>query len=429
MGHVSGAQGVLVLTPDERAMVDGAHGDACALAMRIVVRLARVLGARGLVEVMSAHVDSCLLHGQVSLDFVDRLVELGGRVVVPTTLNVGSLDLMHPENVRASPARRTSARALMDAYVALGATPTWTCAPYQLPNRPRLGEHVAWAESNAIVFANSVLGARTGRYGDFFDVCAALTGRAPDAGLHRTENRRGQVLFDCSALPETLLRIDAAWGALGHVVGRATDQRVPVLAGLPAGASEDQLKALGAAAASSGGVGLFHAVGLTPEALTVVEAFQGTQPDEPIVVTVDRLRAARDELSTEADGRLDAVSLGTPHFSLTEFAELAELIADGRGFHPDIDFWVSTSRQVLAEAETRGYVAPCREAGVKILVDTCTYVTTVLHHRVRSVMTNSAKWAWYAPANLGVDVVLASLEECVHSAQAGRVVRDEALWS
>src|ERR687892_663827 len=152
---------------------------------------------------------------RVSLDFVDRLVELGGRVVVPTTLNVGSLDLMHPENVRASPARRASARALMDAYVALGATPTWTCAPYQLPNRPRLGEHVAWGESNAIVFANSVLGARTGRYGDFIDICAAITGRVPLAGLHATENRRARIGFRVGGIADEFLDEDSFYPLLG----------------------------------------------------------------------------------------------------------------------------------------------------------------------------------------------------------------------
>jgi predicted aconitase len=435
----------LTLTAEEEAMSAGARGDAAALAMKIVVTLARILRAPRLVEIGSAHVDGCLFHGQVGLDFVDRLVAGGGRVAVPTTLNVSSLDLLHPELVRLAPATRDAARRLMDGYVALGATPTWTCAPYQLRRRPAFGEHIAWAESNAIVFANSVLGARTDRYGDFLDICAGITGRAPFAGLHRDENRRGRVLFDCSGLSRRTLGLDAAWAALGHLVGETVGGRVPVLAGLPPDASEDQLKALGAAAASSGGVGLFHAVGLTPEAATVDDAFHGFGPDDVVAVSMDRLRAARDALTTGADtvsaagagpgasagagGRVDAVSIGTPHYSLAEFARLASLLESGEAVHPDVQLWVSTGRDVLDEAEALGYVATCRAAGARILVDTCTYVTSVLGPKVRVVMTDSAKWAWYAPANLGVGVVFASLEECVRSARAGSVVRDEDLWS
>ena len=176
-------------------MLSGAAGEALQMAMQLIVALARVNGARRLRPVSAAHIDGCLYHGPVGLDFAERLVAAGGRVAVPTTLNVSALDLLHPELIRLDDATRDRARRLMDAYVAMGCEPTWTCAPYQLPDRPRLGQHVAWAESNAIVFANSVLGARTGRYGDFIDICAALTGRVPDAGLHRTENRHARIVL------------------------------------------------------------------------------------------------------------------------------------------------------------------------------------------------------------------------------------------
>ena len=176
----------LTLELSDRAQLAGHHGEAPRLAMRIITRLARVTGAPRLIDITAAHIDGCLYHGQASLDFAERLAAAGGRVVVPTTLNVGSLDLLHPHLYRGDPETARRARRLMDAYVALGCAPTWTCAPYQLPDRPALGQQVAWAESNAVVFANSVLGARTNRYGDFLDICAALTGRVPDAGLHRS---------------------------------------------------------------------------------------------------------------------------------------------------------------------------------------------------------------------------------------------------
>ncbi|HEY2268387.1 MAG TPA: aconitase X catalytic domain-containing protein [Streptosporangiaceae bacterium] len=417
----------LTLSDADRDMLAGGAGPAAAWCLRMVIALARVRGAGRLLSVDSAHIDGCLYHGRAGLDFAERLVELGGRVAVPTTLNVGSLDLRHPELVRADPETTAGARRLMDAYIALGCTPTWTCAPYQLTHRPSFGRHVAWAESNAIVFANSVLGARTDRYGDFLDIAAAITGRVPDAGLHRDANRAGTVRLDLSGVPRALLAEDAAWGVLGHLAGRHAGTGVPVLTGAGEGMTEDQLKAFGAAAASSGGVGLFHVVGVTPEAPTLAAVGGGNLPAVP--VSAADIRAARDRLSTTRGATLDAVSLGTPHFSLAEFARLAGLLADGVPFDPRVRVYVTTSRAVLAEAERSGYAGPVRAAGGRIVVDTCTYITPILDSAVRMVMTNSGKWAWYAPGNIGVDVVLGSLAECVRSARAGAVWRDEVLWA
>lgn len=419
----------LKLTEEESAMLSGAEGPAKAFAMDIIVRLARILGAGRLVEIESAHIDGCLFHGQVGVDFVERLVSLDAHVAVPTTLNVGSLDLLHPALVHADQETTRLARRLMDGYTALGATPTWTCAPYQLEAaRPRFGAHIAWAESNAIAFANSVLGARTDRYGDFLDVSAAITGRAPMAGLHLDRNRRAELVFDCSNLPDVTLGLDAAWAALGHLVGGTAGNRVPVLVGCPSKVDEDKLKAFGAAAASSGGTGLFHVVGSTPEAPTLDAVLRGEAA--PItVVTSEMLCSARDQLST-SDGTeaIDAVSVGTPHMSEAELERLAELLGRGGPVAHGVEFWINTSRYVLAKAEESGAAGICRSAGAKILVDTCTYVTPVLRRGTRVVMTNSAKWAWYAPSNLGVETVFGSLEECVTSARQGRVWRKEEEW-
>ncbi|MGH2540517.1 MAG: aconitase X, partial [Actinomycetota bacterium] len=315
------------LTDDDRAALDGERGDATRLAMRIVVRVAEVMEAPGLLDVTSAHIDGCLYHGRAGLDFAHRLAESGARVAVPATLNVSSLDLLHPRLVRLDSATADDARALMDAYVAMGCRPTWTCAPYQLPDRPALGEHVAWAESNAIVFANSVLGARTDRYGDFIDICCAITGRAPAAGLHLDEERRATAIFRVEGLDESLLTDEAAFAAVGHVVGRASGTAVPAIVGLPVETSEDQLKALGAAAASSGAVAMFHAVGVTPEAPTLEAATGGLRPTLDIAVGPAALRAARDELSTvEVGAAVGSVSIGTPHCSVAELRRLALLV-------------------------------------------------------------------------------------------------------
>lgn len=423
---------MLRLQPVEQQMLDGDRGPGVAMAMRVVTGLARASAAERLVEIESVHVDSCLYHGRAGLDFAERLVELAARVAVPTTLNVGSVDLLHPGLVRTDTAHEREVadggRRLMDAYVALGATPTWTCAPYQQDARPAAGTHVAWAESNAITFANSVLGARTDRYGDFLDICAAIAGRAPYAGLHLDRNRRGEIVLDCSPLSTHALGSDVTYPLLGYIAGTLAQQRNPVLVGLPDDVSEDRLKALGAAAASSGGVALFHVVGVTPEAPTLEDALQGGDPLRTETITGDRLAAARETLSTAHDDRLDAVSVGTPHASLSEIGELAGLLSDSPAIHPDVSFYVSTGRSVLADATRLGLVDALERSGVRIVVDTCTYITSILDPQARVVMTNSGKWAHYAPGNLGVDVVLASLTECVDSARAGKVVRDDTLF-
>ena len=410
------------LTADDRARLNGERGEGAALAMRLVVKMAEVARAPRLRDVTGAHIDSCLYHGQAGLDFAERLLAGGASVTVPATLNVSSLDLLHPELVRLDEETRTRASRLMDSYVAMGCRPTWTCAPYQLPDRPGSGEHVAWAESNAIVFANSVLGARTNRYGDFIDICAAITGRVPDSGLHTDDGRRATLLLRLGGVSDDLLDTEVLYPVLGHLLGRRAGSRVTAIEGLPPNTSEDRLKALGAAAASSGAVALFHVVGVTPESPTRESV--GADTAREIVVTLSDLRAARDELSRVPDGaEIGAVSVGTPHASGSELRCLAALVRDER---PRVPFYVNTGRAQLAAV---GSVAEdLADAGVTVVTDTCTYIAPILHDIAAPVMTDSGKWAWYAPSNLGFDVALGSLEECVRSAAAGRVIRDARLW-
>ncbi|MEZ4663818.1 MAG: aconitase X catalytic domain-containing protein [Caldilineaceae bacterium] len=418
----------ILLTAQDQAMLNGDAGPARQMAMRILVTMAQVYGAKELLDIKSAHIDGCLYHGMSGLEFAQMLVEGGGRVCVPTTLNVGAMDLLHPENYDGEAEFGLRARQLMDAYKALGCRPIWTCAPYQVTQRPALGMQIAWAESNAIVFANSVLGARTNRYGDFMDICAALTGRAPASGLHLTENRRGQVLFQLHNIPERLLEEDVFYPVLGYYVGANCGARIPVIEGLPPTASEDQLKALGAAAASSGAVALFHAVGVTPEAPTRAAALQNQPPEAVQPVTLADLQQARSALSTVADGPIQAVALGSPHFSLAEFAQLMPLI-QAEPPADSVEFIVCTNRFVLEQLAARGWDRILRQVGVRLVVDTCVVVTPIVRARAGVLMTNSGKFAHYTPGNIGLDVVYGSLYECVRSAAVGRVWRDEMLWN
>ncbi|HEX5038994.1 MAG TPA: aconitase X catalytic domain-containing protein [Candidatus Limnocylindria bacterium] len=419
----------LSLTDRDRRLLDGAEGDGAAFAMRLVVRAAEVTGANRLIDITGAHVDSCLYHGQASLDFVDRLVDGGARVRVPATLNVGAVDLLHPELWRGDPQVAERGRLLMDRYRALGARPTFTCAPYQLvDSRPALGEQVAWGESNAIAFCNSVLGARTNRYGDFLDIAAAITGRVPDAGLHRTEARRATlVLRLADDVPSALRESDVLAPVMGIVLGRRAGSVVAAIEGLPPGQSEDRLKAIGAAAASSGSVAMFHVIGSTPEAPTLEVALQGQPPDGVATITLDELRAVRDELTTVDGGELAAVSLGTPHASAMELARYAALFSGAR-VADVVECVVSTGRDLLEDPANAEAVAALRAAGVELLVDTCSYISPVLRNGDGPVMTDSAKWAYYAPGNIGASVIFGSAGECVRSAIAGRVVRDDGPW-
>ena len=397
--------------------------------MRLVVRAAEVSGATALIDITRAHVDSCLYHGEASLDFVGRLVDGRARVRVPTTLNVGAVDLLHPELYRGDPRTAERGRLLMDRYRSLGARPTFTCAPYQLADaRPAVGEQVAWGESNAIAFCNSVLGARTNRYGDFLDVAAAITGRVPDAGLHRTQARRATLVLRLSRdVPTALRDADMLFPVLGILVGRRAGSAVAAIDGLPARQSEDRLKTLGAAAASSGSVAMFHVVGSTPEAATLDEALQHRSPDAVELITLAELREVRDALTTAVEEPLAAVSLGTPHASLAELERYAEMLA-GRRAHPDVELLISTGRDVLAAASERGLTERLRDAGAELLVDTCSYIAPILRPTDGATMTDSGKWAYYAPGNVGARVVIGSTAECIRSAVAGRVVRDDAPW-
>jgi predicted aconitase len=413
----------MTLSAADRAALQGEMGEGVAFAMRTLVAFAGAVGAPALIDITAAHIDGCLYHGQVSLDFVNRLVDGGARVRVPTTLNVGAIDLIHPELIRLSRPEQEPGRRLMRAHEALGCVPSFTCAPYQTQFRPVFGQQIAWGESNAIVFANSVIGARTNRYGDFIDLCCAITGRAPQWGLHLDAPRRGEILFRLEGFPSTPEPTDALFVGVGLIIGSRSGDRIPVIAGLPRPRSEDQLKALGAAAASSGAVALFHAVGITPEAATCEQAFGGGAPAEVFDIRPGDVSRTVAHLSTVTDGTaLTAVCLGTPHFSADEWRGLLASL-DARSGAAAVPIYVNTGRATEAALEKEGLLDRARRRGVIVVSDTCTYLTPILERLDGAVMTNSGKWAHYAPGNLGVGVAFGELEDCVESAYAGRVKR------
>lgn len=414
--------------PDQtRAQLDGAEGKAMQLAARLVVRAAEIMGAERLIPIAFAHLDACFYTGRAHVDFVRFLTENGATLAVETWTNNGVVSLADPTLRPRSedPEMVEGAAELMHLYERLGTRPTWTCAPYQLPGGPKLGDHIAVGESNAVSYYNSVVGARTNKYGDYLDVACALTGLVPDAGLHRDEGRRADLHIDATGLPEAWRREDIFAHLIGHHAGRLAGRRVPVISGLAADAPKHALKAISSAAASSGGVELWHGAGVTPEAPELGAVFDAGEVQR---VTAEDLAQAHRELSTARDGPLDAVALGTPHFGLGEFEELARLL-DGRKVKAGLPMLVSTSRGVREMARAKGWIAALEAAGVEVPVDVCTYHSPRVRGLKGRVMTNAAKWAWYAPGMLGVEVAFGSLRECVESAIRGAVWRDPALWT
>jgi predicted aconitase len=411
------------LTPEETAMAAGRDGDGAAIALRLVADSGRLLGAASLVPVASAHIDGCLYHGDSGTEFAEFLVANGARVTVPATLNVGALDLLRPGNVRLAGGRRDMALRLMRAYEALGCRSTWTCAPYQAGHRPDAGSDVAWGESNAVAFCNSVLGARTNRYGDFLDIACAIAGRAPRYGLHIAQNRRATVRVDTSALSDALKAKEAFWPVLGAWLGRTVGEDIAVIDGLAGHATEDRMKALGAAAASTGAVALFHIAGVTPEAPTA-EAILADR-FTTVGLTPADVRDSRTLLSTASGDAVDAVAVGSPHFSLDEIVALETLLA---GRRTRVPIYLNTSRHVLGKVEREGRLAGLTQSGVVPIVDTCVVATPIMPAAGGVLMTNSGKFAFYAPGNTCYAVQFGSLADCVESAVAGRLVRDEAGW-
>ena len=393
--------------------------------MEIVVEAGRMMGAERLIPVASSHIDGCLYHGDSGVLFCEKLADEGARVSVPATTNVGALNLLKPEQVRLPAAQHRMAYRLISAHRRMGCSPSWTCAPYQMKPRPTFGQQIAWGESNAVAFANTVLGARTNRYGDFLDIACAITGRAPYYGLHLTENRTARLVVDVSELPAALLREDAFFAVLGALVGELAGDTVCVIEGVPEATREDQLKAFCASAAATGTVALAHITGVTPEAPDTETALKGERPEQVIRVTRDMIINARDRLSLAGSGPIDCVALGSPHFSGDECRE-ALALARGRRFL--VPVYICLGRHTLDALERDGTYEALKDLGVEFVVDTCVVVTSILPAQSGVMMTNSAKFAYYAFGNTGYAPVFGTLSDCIRSAQDGRVTRDGEIW-
>jgi predicted aconitase/predicted aconitase with swiveling domain len=403
------------LNERDQALLDGVHGKAAQVAMQIVLRMADIQGAGQLLDITQAHIDGCIYTGPASLRFAEQLVQWGAKVCVPTTLNSISVDQRRWRELGVDPTLGEPASALGDAYMAMGAQLSFTCAPYLLDTAPTVGEQIVWAESNAVVYANSVLGARTQKYPDFLDICIALCGRAPLAGCHLDDQRKAGLIVEVPGLDSA---DDSFYPLLGYHIGSLTGRRIPLIRGLEdAAPTLDDLKAFGAAFATTSAAPLFHIAGVTPEAMDPAQVLDHDAALPVKTVDATGLLASWRELNSARHSHVDVISLGNPHFSLSEFATLANLCA-GRTRHPDVVVAITCGRAVLEQARQAGHLEAIEAFGATLVTDTCWCMLgePVIPPGATTLMTNSGKYAHYAPGLVGRGVHFASLGDCVEAA-------------
>ncbi len=414
------AAGGLALSDGDRAFLDGAHGRAAQLAMEILVAMAASQGARALCDVTRVHIDGCIYASPANLRFAETMAALNARVVAPTTTNAISVDHAHWRAQGVPESFGLPASRLADAYVAMGAKPSFTCAPYLLPDPPKAGEDIGWSESNAVVYANSVLGARTVKHPDFLDLCIALTGRAPLSGVYLPENRRPRRVIHVAA-PQAV--DDAFWPMLGWLVGQAAPDRVPLVTGCEGlAASPDDLKALCAAFGTTSAAPLLHIAGHTPEA--------GLPPAEgadAATLTLDDFRSLWAQFNDAPDA-VDLVAIGSPHASAAECRALAALLEGAR--NPETALIVTVGRATLAGLKGEGALARLQAFGATIVPDLCwcSISEPVFPPSARVVMTNSGKYAHYGPGLTGRRMRFGSLAQCAEAARTGRAPAARPVW-
>lgn len=411
----------LDLTAEDRAVLTGNSGEAAALSMRILVAMARQQGAERLVNVDRAHIDGCIYASPANLVFAQAMVDAGAQVRVPTTMNAISVDAANWRRQGVPVAFGEPAARLAEAYIRMGCRPTFTCAPYLLDDAPGVGDVIGWSESNAVIFANSVLGARTAKHPDFLDLCIAVTGRAPFTGPYLDAERQATVVIDID------LPADAgseAWPLIGYLAGYLSPDRVPLLRGLAAAEpSRDDLKALCAAFGTTSAAPMLHIDGVTPEA----SGCTAVTTTSSAITRADLAAAWR--RSNDGATTIDLVAIGSPHASLAECKALADAMA-GRRRDRRVKAIITAGRQILTAAEADGTRARLRACDVEMIADLCwcSISRPVFPADARTVITTSGKYAHYGPGLSGCTVRLGTLDDCVEALSTGSVPPRLPVW-
>lgn len=418
------------LTEYEKELLDGKHGEAVQMSMQVLYDLGEYYEADRFVEISACHDDSTVYFGEAQVAFAEHLANIGAKFAVPTSTNACALDMARWDIQKHEASWMAATRRIEASHLKMGAIPSWTCAPYQTGFSPPFGSQVAFAESNVISFTNSIVGARTNRYAGPLELLCGIAGRVPNFGLHVTENRyaQGLVILD-DDITEEMFDNPSMFNYVAYAYGKIVGDRVWALKGLPKRSlTMDNLKQFSATAASSGGIALFHLIGITPEAQTMEMAFGGKEPQEIAYIGLKEIAEARAELCNDQEqGPIDLVSLGCPHFSCAEFQNLEEALA-GRHIHPATSLWVFTSRANHAYVESSGLLDRIKRLGVQVFVDGCLMEYPTTAWGTKSIMTNSGKFGTYCFNKVGIHPVFGNLKDCVETAIAGKVIRGEEPW-
>lgn len=391
------------LTTEEQAMLDGEQGPAIQKAMEILVALGTIYGADQMIQVSSVQIAGVSYDnlGEAGLHFLDQMLAGGAKARVMATLNPAGMDVENWQALGISPEFAEKQKRVLDTFARMGVVTTCTCTPYLSGNSPHFGEHIAWAESSAVCYANAVIGARTNREGGPSALAAALTGRTPLYGYHIDEHRQPDLLVEVSDPPEGTHE----FGALGKVIGEGMTglkrKSLAFIRGIEQ-ASVEELKSFCASIATYGGAAMFHLEGLTPESGSV------SIPDDLIKIKRKQLEEAINSLNDEA-AEIDFISLGCPHLSIKEIQHLAELL---QGKQVRREFWITTSRAVKAIADRAGYSRVIEASGAKFAVDTCCVVAPI-RGRFETLLTDSAKACYYAYSKNKFKTVYKSFDEVV----------------
>ncbi len=420
------------LTAEDQALLDGARGEAARRAMADLVRLGEAYDAADMVDIGYAHIHSGMALYKGDVELMTGLADSGARVVVPSSANIANADMVDWEKTGAPESLARLQNRAADAHRTMGSAGAFTCTPYWAGHWPTWNTHMVSIESTVTIFCNSVLGARSNRDG-FFATYAAMTGRYPRFGYHLDANRRGTHLVR----NEAELASITDWSCLGFHVGGLVGGGVPVFEPPARRPTLDELDALGAALATSGGVSMFILPGLTPPYGDVASAFDGAAPDV-LVADDDDVGAVYERFSTGAETAIDLVHVGCPHASMEEMRLYAGLLANRR-VHADVELWVTTSRTVRRMAEEAGLIETMESAGAKVISDTCPmschFARTVspdpalgvVPPPMRSIVVDSAKQAKYVRDMIRCDTLLTSAEGAIASAVAGRFVARDAV--
>jgi hypothetical protein len=394
------------LTKEEEAMFVGEKGEGIQKAMEIVVALGKIYNAEKLVQVKSVQVSGVSYKnlGDAGIEFLEEWAKKGGKISVKTTLNPAGMDLENWEKLGFKEEFAKKQLRVIDAFKKMGISPVCTCTPYLIGNLPRFGEHIAWGESSAVAFANSVIGARTNREGGPSALAAAICGRTACYGFHLNENRKADFVFNVNCIVKDF----SDFGALGNMIGKIVKNKVPYIKGIKE-TTQDNLKVLGASMAASGAVALFHIDDVTPEA-----KMKNMINDSAEKIAIDSLDEGYNSLNSNVE-EIDFVSIGCPHASVEELKRIAELV---KGKKLKAELWITTSK--YASEKAKDYVRIIEQNGGKVLNDTCLVVAPVEDFGFKNLATNSGKAAFYAPTYSKLNVRFGSLEKCINTAIKGR---------